>query len=122
MMRKLFIATTATFWAMVFAFWGGSLWSPDAEPPLAAAPDRAIAAAELAKHATPETCWMAIRGDVYDLAAYLPDHPSRPQIIEPWCGKDATEAYTTKTKNRPHSKEADALLPKYRIGRLSPER
>ncbi|ABD87487.1 cytochrome b5 domain-containing protein [Rhodopseudomonas palustris] len=122
MMRKLFIATTATFWAMVLAFWGGSLWSPDAEQPLAAAPDRAIAAAELAKHTTPETCWMAIRGDVYDLAAYLPDHPSRPQIIEPWCGKDATEAYNTKTKNRPHSKEADEMLPKYRIGRLLPER
>ena len=45
---------------------------------------------------------------------------SRPQIIEPWCGKDATEVYNTKTKNRPHSKEADELLPKYRIGRFAP--
>ncbi len=117
-MRKLFIAATATFWALVFAFWVNSLWSPHAEQPVAVPKDHAISVAELATHATPETCWMAIRGSVYDLAAYLPDHPSRPQIIEPWCGKDATEAYSTKTKNRPHSKEADELLPKYRIGRL----
>lgn len=119
MMRKFFIATTAMFWAVVLAFWAGSLWSPNAGQPVAVAA-RQIPATELAKHATPETCWMAIRGSVYNLAAYLPDHPSRPQIVEPWCGKDATEAYNTKTKGRPHSKEADELLLKYRIGGYVP--
>ena len=119
MMRKFFIATTAMFWALVFAFWVGSLLSPNAGQPIAASA-RDISAADLAKHSTPETCWMAIRGSVYDLAAYLPDHPTRPQIIEPWCGKDATEAYNTKTKGRPHSKEADELLLKYRIGSYVP--
>jgi cytochrome b involved in lipid metabolism len=115
MMRRFFITTTSIFWFLVVAFWAASLWSPNAGQPVAAVA-RDISAAELAGHATPETCWMAIRGSVYDLAAYLPDHPSRPQIVEPWCGKDATEAYNTKTKGRPHSKEADELLLKYRIG------
>jgi hypothetical protein len=34
---------------------------------------------------------MDIRGSDYDLAPDLPSHPSRPQVIEPWCGKDATD-------------------------------
>ena len=119
-MRKLYIAATAVFWAMVLTFWVGSVWSPRAEQPSVGSANRAISAAELARHALPETCWMAIRGSVYDLGAYLPDHPSRPQVIEPWCGKDATEAYNTKTKGRPHSGNADEMLTSYRIGTFVP--
>jgi cytochrome b involved in lipid metabolism len=118
MMRKFYLTTTAVFWTTVLGFWIGSLWSPPAAQPIAAPADRVISTAELASHASPENCWMAIRGSVYDLSAYLADHPSRPQIIEPWCGKEATEAYNTKTKGRPHSLEADQMLPKYRIGRF----
>lgn len=59
---------------------------------------------------------MAIRGAVYDLSTYLPEHPSRPDIVLPWCGKEASEAYNTKMKGRPHSPYADELLAKYRIG------
>lgn len=62
---------------------------------------------------------MAIDGSIYDLTPYLPDHPSKPSIILPWCGKDASEAYRTKTKGRSHSPEADQLLVNYRIGALS---
>ncbi|WP_114358729.1 MULTISPECIES: cytochrome b5 domain-containing protein [Rhodopseudomonas] len=117
MMRKLFYVSTAAFWVAVAGFWIGDLLSPATEPTATAA-ERSIGAAELAGHAKPDDCWMAIHGSVYDLTAYLPDHPSRPSIIEPWCGKEATEAYDTKTKGRKHSPEADALLPKYRIGRF----
>ncbi|MCK7475141.1 MAG: hypothetical protein MZV49_20135 [Rhodopseudomonas palustris] len=85
-----------------------------------ACPIARFGAAELAQHATPQSCWMAINGAVYDITAYLPDHPSRPQIIEAWCGKEASDAYATKTRGRPHSREADQLLPKYRIGRFAP--
>jgi cytochrome b involved in lipid metabolism len=114
-MRKLYLIATAGFWVAVLSFWVSSLWAPRAEQP-AAPVDRTISAAELAGHARPEACWMAIRGSVYDLTSYLPDHPSRPQVVEPWCGKEATEAYNTKMKGRPHSKEADELMAKYRIG------
>jgi cytochrome b involved in lipid metabolism len=120
MMRRLYIVATAAFWVMVLGFWAGSVWAPHAAQPAGTAPDRAISAAELALHARPDSCWMAIHGSVYDLTAYLPDHPSRPQVIEPWCGKDSTAAYDTKTKGRPHSTEADELLPRYRIGTFVP--
>jgi cytochrome b involved in lipid metabolism len=119
-MRKLYIVATATFWVMVLAFWVGSLCTWPAGEPATAAAYHAISAAELAKHGRPDNCWMAIHGSVYDLTAYLPDHPSRPEVIEPWCGKDATEAYNTKTKGRPHSKAADEMLTKYRIGTFLP--
>ena len=65
---------------------------------------------------------MAIRGSVYDLSAYLPEHPSRPELVLTWCGKEATEAYNTKNKGRPHSPYADELLKKYRIGKLAPDK
>ena len=116
MMRNLYITATAAFWVVIFAFWVGSVWPPRAEAPTVGSADRPIPAPELAKHARPESCWMAIRGSVYDLTAYLPDHPSRPQVVAPWCGKDATEAYNTKTKGRPHSVRADERLSRYRIG------
>lgn len=119
-MRRLYIAATLMFWLLLAAI-GTAAWLQPAEPPApAVASDKHYTIAELARHATPEDCWMAIRGDVYDLTSYLPDHPSRPALINPWCGKEATEAYNTKTRGRAHSLEADELLPQYRIGRLPP--
>ena len=122
-MRKLFLVATSLFWAAVMAFAVAGTSTPpaasSAKSPAAAKPsEKRIALAEVARHAAEADCWMAINGVVYDLTAYLPEHPSRPSIVLPWCGKEATEAYKTKTKGRPHSPEADQLLPNYRIGVL----
>ncbi len=76
--------------------------------------------AEVARHASQDDCWMIIAGEVYDFSAYLPKHPSNPRYVLPWCGKEASEAYRTKTTGRSHSSRADQLLPAYRIGRLAP--
>jgi len=123
MMRRLYYLATVLFWLVVFGFWlAGRGQSGEAAPlpeaPVAAAPtrERVIPLAEVARHARPDDCWMAIRGGVYDLSAYLPEHPTRPALIEPWCGREATEAYNTKTRGRPHSAAADDMLPQYRIG------
>jgi len=118
-MRRLYLSATLIFWLLVSAFWAGSVWLPRSDGGVADAPERVISTAELARHALAEDCWMAIRGQVHDLGAYLPKHPSRPDIVLPWCGKEATEAYDTKTKGRPHSAYADELLAKYRIGILA---
>jgi cytochrome b involved in lipid metabolism len=135
-MRKLFLAATGLFWAAVMAFAVAGTSTPpaptpstSATAPAASSPAKAtmaantsekrFALAEVARHATESDCWMAINGAVYDFTAYLPDHPSRPSVILPWCGKEATEAYKTKTKGRPHSPGADQLLPTYRIGVLA---
>ena len=127
-MRKLFLAATGFFWAAVMVFAVAGTTAPPVSPVAVPLPDKAPAAvkpvearfamAEVARHAVEADCWMAINGVVYDLTAYLPEHPSRPSIVLPWCGKEATEAYKTKTKGRPHSPEADRLLPAYRIGVL----
>jgi cytochrome b involved in lipid metabolism len=115
------MVSTTVFWLVVFGLsMTAVLWSP-VEQGDAQAQGRTITLVELAKHAAPGNCWMAIRGSVYDLSAYLPAHPSPPDIVLPWCGKEATEAYNTKTKGRPHSPYADELLAKYRIGTLAKE-
>lgn len=118
MTRNLFSCSTIVFWIIV-AVLGITpvFWTPDDAGP-AKARENIITPAELAGHATPEDCWMAIRGAVHDVSAYLPEHPSRPDIVLPWCGKEATEAYETKMKGRPHSPYADEMLEKYRVGTL----
>ena len=117
MMRKLFLLATATFWNAVLVAWAGTRWPPPAVPQAAVAGQR-LMLADVARHADPADCWMAIGGGVYDLTAYLPEHPSKSGIIEPWCGKEATQAYQTKMKGRSHSPEADHLLSQYRVGTL----
>jgi|CXWL01.1.fsa_nt_gi cytochrome b involved in lipid metabolism len=78
--------------------------------------DRAISAAELARHASAQDCWMAIEGGVYDLTGYIALHPAAARVLIEWCGKEATAAFRTKGYSRPHSPAARALLPRYRIG------
>ena len=50
---------------------------------------------EVKLHQTPEDCWMAIEGQVYDLSNYLPDHDRYLDIRE-WCGQEATADYNSK--------------------------
>lgn len=120
-MRKLFIFSTGAFWLVVAGFWLANFFlSPESFPavsPVVEPADRSYTLAEVAGHGKEDDCWMAIEGQVYDIAAYLPDHPSEPDLILPWCGKDATQAWQTKGKGRPHSSRANQLLAKYRIGK-----
>lgn len=117
-MRRLYLGSTLIFWLALAFFWAASVWFPRPGAEVVAA-DKSYNLAEVARHAGKNDCWMAIGKDVYDLTAYLPQHPSDPAVVLPWCGRDATEAYRTKTKGRPHSPYADQLLPKYRIGTLA---
>lgn len=115
-MRRLFISSTSLFWLAVLGFWAASAFLPDAPDTQALAADKAYSLSQVAKHAAKDDSWMAIAGQVYDFSAYVPQHPADPALFLPWCGKEATQAYRTKTKGRPHSAYADQLLPKYRIG------
>ena len=115
MMRNLFLVSTASFWLLVGGFWLLSVLAPSLETQTPADAPRAYSLAQVAAHNSPADCWMAIHGKVYDLSAYLPKHPSRPDLIEIWCGKDASDAYATKTRGRSHSAAADQLLQQYFI-------
>ncbi|QKS30062.1 MAG: Soluble cytochrome b558 [Accumulibacter sp.] len=120
-MLRLYACTTVVFWLLVATVAIVGHWAPAADPGNPPAAERLIPVAELARHSLPDDCWMAIRGAVHDVSTYLPDHPSRPGVVVPWCGREATEAYETKTRGRPHSAQADELLARYRIGRLADE-
>jgi cytochrome b involved in lipid metabolism len=100
-MGRLFLAATLVFWAAA-----------------APADDATYSLAEVAHHTAANDCWMAIDGQVFDLSAYVPQHPANPSVLLPWCGKEASTAYHTKNRGRPHSPYADQLLSKYRIGAL----
>jgi len=119
-MRRLFIVATLCFWIVVGLIGIVASTTPAADPPKQppSANDRLIALSELARHASPTDCWMAIDGKVYDVTIYLPDHPSAPELILPWCGKESTKAYATKGKERSHTSHADRLLEEYWIGRV----
>lgn len=114
----------AIFTLATIAFWGGvALLVWPAAPGTAAdgrPPANVITVAEVARHADSRSCWMAIRGQVYDLTAYLPLHPADPTVLTRHCGREASQAYATKDHGRPHSPWADQLLEKYRIGPLAP--
>lgn len=123
-MRTLFIVSTAIFWLAVAGFWlANHLLAPAqtvAAATIAAPAIREYSLAEVAHHNLQTDCWMAIEGQVYDISPYLPAHPSNPEVIEPWCGKEASHAWKTKTRNRPHSSQAQELLRKYYTGKLQP--
>ena len=50
--------------------------------------------ADVATHADASSCWAAINGSVYDLTAWINQHPGGPQRILALCGTDATSAFT----------------------------
>jgi cytochrome b involved in lipid metabolism len=74
---------------------------------------------EVAKHNSVADCWLIIQDKVYDVSSYINFHPGNPETIIPYCGKEATTAFETKNKNKPHSQEAWNLLRNYYIGDLN---
>jgi cytochrome b involved in lipid metabolism len=115
-MRRIYIGSTAVFWIVISGLWLGGLFAPNTLAQTTPPAKKSYSLGEIALHNASGDCWMAIHGKVYDVTTYLPDHPSRPDVIERWCGKEASEAYDTKTKGRRHSETADRQLETYLIG------
>jgi cytochrome b involved in lipid metabolism len=81
-----------------------------------------ISATDLQGHSTPESCWIQIDQNVYDITDYLAEHKNQHEYdLARWCGKDATSGWLDKDgKAKPHSRKAKNMLPRYRIGSMSP--
>jgi hypothetical protein len=47
----------------------------------------------LAQHASRESCWTAINGNVYDLTSWVPKHPGGEQAILQLCGTDGSAKF-----------------------------
>ena len=90
---------------------------------------RRFSTAEVAQHATPEDCWITVRGKVYDVTEWfvprsssravlrlsahrVPTHPGGP-LIYVAAGKDCTQLFDSY-----HPLRVAGLLPKYEVGEL----
>jgi cytochrome b involved in lipid metabolism len=98
-----------------------SLDSEAAEDSLTPAPSGSAAATGgldltvVAQHNSASDCWSAISGNVYDLTAWIPQHPGGSGVIENMCGRDGTRSY-----NGQHQGDAtaDAVLTGFLVGPL----
>ncbi|CAJ1411215.1 unnamed protein product [Effrenium voratum] len=61
--------------------------------PSAAAISKDIPLSEVNRHCTPEDCWVALNGKVYDLSEFMDRHPGGPTTILSWAGKDASKLF-----------------------------
>ncbi|QPG99722.1 hypothetical protein C2857_002408 [Epichloe festucae Fl1] len=75
-------------------------------------------AAEVAKHNTPESCWVILYGQVYDVTDFLTSHPGGSKIILKLAGKDATEDYDPV---HPPGTLEENLGPEAKLGDVDPE-
>ncbi len=77
-----------------------------------------ISEAEVAKHNKPSDCWIIISSNVYDVGNYLELHPGGADVIIPYCGRDATQAFNTQGGRGRHNSEATQELQKHLLGPL----
>lgn len=54
-----------------------------------------ISGQELASHNTRDSCWIAIKGTIWDVTTFVDQHPGGASLILKVAGKDATEQYET---------------------------
>lgn len=88
-----------------------------AEAPAAPARDMTlppVTRAELARGNTRDSCWIALRGEVYDVTALLGFHPGGDAHLLRWAGQDATRAFAAAG----HSAATEVFKLNYRVGRL----
>jgi uncharacterized membrane protein len=53
----------------------------------------ALTLADVAAHASPDDCWSAINGNVYDLSSWIAQHPGGSEVIIGLCGIDGTQGF-----------------------------
>ena len=53
----------------------------------------ALTLAAVKQHNTSSNCWSIINGNVYDLTAWINQHPGGPSVIKALCGTDGTASF-----------------------------
>jgi hypothetical protein len=66
-----------------------------------------LTTSEIAKHSSPQDCWMIISGKVYVVTEFENLHPGGAARIIEFCGKDATQAFSSIKNGQGHSVTAD---------------
>ncbi|CAK7564645.1 MAG: hypothetical protein SEPTF4163_002541 [Sporothrix epigloea] len=52
-----------------------------------------VSAEEISQHNDRQSCWVIVRGNVFDVTEFLPEHPGGEKIILKYAGRDATAAF-----------------------------
>lgn len=118
-MRKLVYTAFVAFWTAVVTIAMIDRPGKTDDAGNGGSTETSFTLAQVARHDRPDDCWMAIEGAVYDLTDYLPRHPAPPDVINEWCGRDATSGMRNKGGNSDHSERAWRQLERYRIGVLA---
>lgn len=118
-MKQAVYTIFVAFWACVLTVVALDALTPAAEADDGQESKSTFTLAEVAEHDRLDDCWMAIEGVVYDFTDYISQHPTPPELLEPWCGKEATEGMRTKGYGRDHSERAWKMAEQYRIGTLA---
>lgn len=71
--------------------------------------------ADVAVHSTKTSCWTTVGSSVYDVTAWINQHPGGAGAILGLCGKDGTGAFT---RQHGGQKQAEAALASFKIGIL----
>lgn len=117
-MKKTAFTAFIAFWTSVLTILTLHLLLPVA---IAAKAETTYTLEQVAEHDQVDNCWMVIHGNVYDFSSYIPSHPTPPDVMTPWCGKEATEGMKTKGYGRDHSSAAWEMMAPYLIGTLIEE-
>jgi isopentenyl diphosphate isomerase/L-lactate dehydrogenase-like FMN-dependent dehydrogenase len=71
----------------------------------------------VAKHTSPESCWVVLYGHVYDVTEFLPFHPGGSNIILKLAGRDATAEFDP---IHPAGTLEENLRPEAKLGKIDP--
>jgi len=75
--------------------------------------DKEFTRAEVEEHCTVEDCWLILKGKVYDVTDFAPNHPGG-RVIYTYGGKDATDVFTAF-----HAGSSWARLSEFQVGHLT---
>lgn len=78
---------------------------------------RILTAEDVSNHNDAKSCWISRDGKVYDVTAFLPDHPGGDDLILKYAGKDVGEIMKDPSEHE-HSDSAYDMLDDFVIGRL----
>uniref|UniRef100_A0ACD5Z2P6 Uncharacterized protein n=1 Tax=Avena sativa TaxID=4498 RepID=A0ACD5Z2P6_AVESA len=69
---------------------------------------------EVRKHSDRKDCWLIMHGKVYDVTAFMEEHPGGDEVLLACTGKDATADF----EDIGHSESAKEMMPQYCIGEV----
>ncbi len=90
--------------------------SATATPPMPIMTGESYTLSQIATHSTRQSCWSAVRGNVYDLTTWISKHPGGDPAILSMCGKDGTDAFVSQHQGQ---KNPEAVIVMFQIGVLS---